>query len=155
MRIAISLTVALLANAGCAGRPGKTERRKTSMPTVEELTTRYDVALSFGYGLRLARERNKPVVLFFYHRWSFASLNLVRKVATDERVQDLLDNFVLVGIDINKDRATRKRFHVKGVPDVRFLNSEGEEIGRLTDDEPEAVAVQLERVLAEIGVSSR
>lgn len=37
-------------------------------------------------------------------------------------------DYVFVHIDIDKERETAARFRVRGIPDMRILNAEGEEI---------------------------
>lgn len=137
----LGLAAWILLLAGCATEAAKRQ------PTPEELMARYDWATSYPQGLDMARMKGKPVVLYFYHGRSWASRQLIVDALKDERVQELLAQFVLIGLNIDLDPDTALKYGVRGVPDVRFLNTDGKEIGRLSDRSPAEIAAKLEEVL--------
>lgn len=48
-----------------------------------------------------------------------------------EEFQAKAADFVLVHIDVDKDSATPQKYDVSGIPDIQFLNADGELVHRV------------------------
>ena len=139
-----TLLTAVLVLGGCAGS-------SASRPTINDVMARYDWAGSFDDGLRKAKLLDKPSILFFYHGLCWECRTLLLDVAADVRAADLLDHFVVIAVNTSTDRPIFKRYGVKKVPDIRYLSPGGEELDKMTDRTPKAIADQLERILGRLG----
>lgn len=95
-----------------------------------------------------AKKERKPVVLVFSAEWCVPCKKFDRETLADERVIRLLDRCVFLKIDTDKEPDLAKQFEVVGLPDTRFLNSEGNAVKRLEQRlDPELFAAELEALL--------
>lgn len=83
--------------------------------------------------LATAKAENKLVLLDFKATWCVPCLRLEKETFTDPNVAELLKQFVLVKVDTDEHPDLAKHFGVVGLPDLRFLKSDGTEVKRLTD----------------------
>ena len=83
--------------------------------------------------LARARKENKPVVLDFHASWCVPCKRMEKETFADPQVAALLKQVVFVKIDTDEHPAVARHFGVVGRPDIRFLNSDGQEVRRLTD----------------------
>lgn len=83
--------------------------------------------------LARAKAEGKLVLLDFKAMWCVPCLRLEKETFADPNVAELLKQFVLVKVDTDEHPEFAKHFGVVGLPDLRFLNSDGSEIKRLTD----------------------
>lgn len=83
--------------------------------------------------LATAKAEDKLVLLDFKATWCVPCLRLEKETFTDPDVAELLKQFVLVKVDTDEHPELAKHFGVVGLPDLRFLNSDGIEVKRLTD----------------------
>lgn len=87
----------------------------------------------FTESMTRARAENKLVLLDFKAKWCVPCLRLEKETFADPTVAELLKQFVLVKIDTDEHPELAKHFGVVGLPDLRFLESDGSEVKRLTD----------------------
>jgi len=83
--------------------------------------------------LATAKAENKLVLLDFKATWCVPCLRLEKETFADPSVAKLLKEFVLVKVDTDEHPDLAKHFGVVGLPDLRFLKSDGTEVKRLTD----------------------
>ena len=73
------------------------------------------------------------MLLDFKATWCVPCLRLEKETFADPDVAELLKQLVLVKVDTDEHPELAKHFGVVGLPDLRFLNSDGVEVKRLTD----------------------
>lgn len=92
-----------------------------------------------------AGARQKPVMLDFYADWCTACQDMEKHVFSKNTVQDLLDDYVLLQVDVTANTREHKKildqFGLFGPPSVIFFDREGHEInGRRIQGELTAAA---------------
>ncbi|MDA1049455.1 MAG: DUF255 domain-containing protein [Planctomycetota bacterium] len=105
----------------------------------------------FREALAKARSENKPIVLDFTASWCVPCQRMLRETFPDEKVARLLERCVLIKVDTDEHPALANKYGAVGLPDVRLLSPEGEELRRFRDFQgPDAFAQSLDDVLAEV-----
>jgi thiol:disulfide interchange protein DsbD len=136
----------LIAAGKKAGFPS---RVVSDPPTIQPDPPFFSEAVS-----QAARER-KPLVLDFTANWCVPCQRMLKETFPDPKVAPLLDQCVLIKIDTDQHPALSQKFGVVGLPDIRLLTPDGEEIRRLRDfQNPDAFASELETLLATASFSS-
>jgi thiol:disulfide interchange protein DsbD len=98
--------------------------------------------------LAKARKERKPVVVVFSAEWCIPCKKFARETLADDRVVRLLDRCVFLKIDTDKEPELAKQFAVVGLPDIRFLNADGNPVKRFEQRlDPELFAAELEALL--------
>ncbi len=109
----------------------------------------------FREALAKARSENKPIVLDFTASWCAPCQRMLRETFPNEKVARLLEQFVLVKIDTDEHPALANKYGAVGLPDVRLLSAEGNELLRFRDFQgPDAFARALDVLLAEVAANS-
>ncbi len=104
---------------------------------------------------RAARER-KPLVLDFMAAWCVPCLRMQKETFSDPGVARLLEQCVFLSIDTDEYPALAIKVGVVGLPDVRLLDADGQEMRRYRDFQgPRAFAEGLEWLLDQQAVSER
>ncbi|OQY30374.1 MAG: hypothetical protein B6244_00510 [Candidatus Cloacimonetes bacterium 4572_55] len=83
-------------------------------------------------GLHIAKRENKPVMIDFYADWCAACVELDEKTWVVDSVKKESERFVNIKMDFTKTNASevkeaQKRYEIKGMPTVIFLDQEGNE----------------------------
>ena len=98
-------------------------------------------------GFRQARSLNKPILMDFFAEWCPGCHELDEKTWPDPAVQEELDRFVLVKLDLTKNdsrtQAYHKKYKIIGMPTVIFFDPQGNELGRFEGYRPPEQAVQI------------
>jgi thiol:disulfide interchange protein len=87
----------------------------------------------FTDALALAKKERKSVVLDFYAEWCVPCKRMSRETFSDPKVKALLQRVILLKIDSDRFPDLAKKFGVIGLPDIRFLGSDGTEKKKLLD----------------------
>ena len=84
---------------------------------------------------KLADTKGQPVMLDFYADWCVACKEFEALTFSDEKVQQLLKNTMLLQVDMtansDADKALLKRFALFGPPGIVFFNGNGQEMPSL------------------------
>ncbi len=80
-----------------------------------------------------AKQDGTPVILEFYADWCVPCKELQRFTFSDQRVIELTESFVRLRIDLSnydspESVLLRQRFEVTGVPEIMFLDTQGNEV---------------------------
>lgn len=84
---------------------------------------------------KLAGTNGQPVMLDFYADWCVACKELESLTFSDPKVQQQLQNTILLQVDVtantDEDKALLKRFGLYGPPGIAFFNGHGQEMTTL------------------------
>ena len=94
----------------------------TTAETVNWLTS-YDKAL------KLAKEKNKPIMVDFYAKWCGWCKRLDKDTYRDEKVIEVSRDFICLKIDGDKNRLLARKYEIRGYPTILFLDGDGKKIG--------------------------
>ncbi|MBU1195887.1 MAG: thioredoxin fold domain-containing protein [Proteobacteria bacterium] len=87
---------------------------------------------SFDQGLTLAKDQSKPVFLYFYADWCTFCTKLKKTTFKDKAVLAyLMQNFISIKVDTEKDRQLAADWQVTGLPTLWFLDSEGQKLNAI------------------------
>ncbi|MFH1137133.1 MAG: thioredoxin fold domain-containing protein [Pseudomonadota bacterium] len=87
---------------------------------------------SYTKGLKLAKEQKKPLMINFYADWCGYCRKMDSETFTDEGVsQYLSEKFVLVKVNADVSKELSAAYYVRGLPNLWFVDSEGEKIAPL------------------------
>ncbi len=101
---------------------------------------------SYEAGLEKARQEGKPVVLYFWATWCKFCRQLHDEVYPDPEVNSLLtERFVLVAINIDKNKEIPPRYGVQYPPAIIFTDENGQVIERIMGYVPKEVFLQYAR----------
>lgn len=77
-----------------------------------------------------AKNTNKPVFIDFYATWCSYCNKMDENTFSDLQVQQKLNNYITVKIDIDRNPTIASNYKVYGVPTQVILNSNGDEVKR-------------------------
>lgn len=84
---------------------------------------------SYEEGQKAAKEQNKPMLVYFWAIWCKFCRTLHEEVYPDPEISKILkEDFILVAIDLDENKADARRFGVQYPPYLIFLTPEGKPI---------------------------
>ncbi len=92
---------------------------------------------SLDEGIKIAGEMEKKVLLYFRADWWQYCRKLDKVLAQPNILAYLNEHFISVMVDYDREKEIVRKYHVRGIPDIRFLDSRGEELRRITGFVPE------------------
>lgn len=87
----------------------------------------------FTEALDRAKRERKPIVIDFMASWCVPCKRMEKETFADPEVAKLLKQVVFLKVDTDEHPDLAKHFGIEGLPDIRFLDSDGTEVRRLTD----------------------
>ena len=112
--------------------------------------TRGGVQFVSGYhrGSDLARERHKPMLLFFTAEWCKYCHQMEADAFTQDAVVSLSKQFVCILVDADCEPNVCRDFRVKGYPTIQFLSPRGVPLNRVTGKQPgQQLVIQMQAAL--------
>jgi thioredoxin-like negative regulator of GroEL len=131
---------------------------KTGFPaTVLDDAPPSEIPRFFQDALARANRERKPLVVDFTASWCQPCQKMLRETFPNPLVGNLLDErCVLVTVDTDEHPGLAQKYNVVGLPDIRFLTPDGEEVQRQRDfQDAEAFATTLETFLGQVAASEQ
>ena len=96
------------------------------------------IAFVEGYqeGLDLARQQQKPLVVFFTADWCHYCHQLANEAFVQDAVVEMSRQFICVLVDADTDPDVCREFRVRGYPTIQFLSPHGVPLNRVTGKQP-------------------
>jgi len=103
---------------------------------------------SFDEALKIAREKNKPVMIDFYADWCGWCHRLDSDTYSSGEVVNKSKDFVNLKIDADAERDLVQRYRITGLPTILFIDGTGREIHRIVGYKaPDAFSKEMEIAL--------
>ena len=129
----------LLAANEKSGFPARVVTETAELTQIEPLPDEVEEPPFFREAFARAALERKPLVLDFMATWCLPCLRMQKETFPDARVAGLLERVVFLTIDTDEYPVLAKKFGVVGLPDLRLLSFDGQEIKRFLDfQSPEA-----------------
>jgi thiol-disulfide isomerase/thioredoxin len=77
---------------------------------------------TYNEALQKSGELGKPVLVFFTADWCTWCKKMKQETMTDQKVQNVLKNYILVYVDMDKDRAPARQHSVESLPSYVITN---------------------------------
>ena len=120
--------------------------------TVAEDTLSSETPAFFETALARAKRERKLLVIDFTASWCPPCQKMLRETFPHPLVADVLgERCVLVTVDTDEHPQLAQRYSVAGLPDLRFLSPDGEELHRQRDfQDAENFAATLKQLLVQV-----
>ena len=131
---------------------------KTGFPaTVVDDTSSIEIPPFFQDALARAKRERKPLLVDFTASWCQPCQKMLRETFPNPLVAELLaERYVFVTVDTDEHPRLAQEYSVVGLPDIRFLAPDGEELQRQRDfQDAESFATTLETFLAQVAASEQ
>ncbi|EMA46874.1 hypothetical protein C448_05763 [Halococcus morrhuae DSM 1307] len=86
----------------------------------------------FSEAKEIANEQHTPIVLYFWTTWCTYCEDYNENVYPNETVQNRLDDFVKVAVNLDGDSSLQQRYNVNFPPQHVIITPDGEELVRIT-----------------------
>lgn len=80
---------------------------------------------SYSQAQAEAKKSNKRVLVEFYAEWCGPCKMMAKTTLKDPKVVPLLDKFVPVRLDVDKEKAMAERYQVESIPRAAVLTTDG------------------------------
>lgn len=80
------------------------------------------IASSYSEAIRLSGEHGMPVLVFFEASWCSWCKKMKADTMNSPNVAGVMKNYILVYVDVDRDRQTARRFSVTGIPAYVITN---------------------------------
>ena len=138
----------LLAASEQSGFPARVVTRAAELRQIEPPPVEVEEPPFFREAVALAGREGKPLVLDFMAAWCVPCQRMKKETFPDRRVARLLERCLFLSIDTDEYPHLARKFGVVGLPDIRLLDPDGEEVRRYRDfQSPQAFAEALEWLL--------
>lgn len=94
----------------------------------EAISPQISWVTSFDEGLRIAKEKNCPLMVDFFASWCGWCVKLDEETYTNKDVIQLAQRFVCVKVDVDTDRKTPAQYGAKSLPTILFMSPDGKVI---------------------------
>jgi thiol:disulfide interchange protein len=91
---------------------------------------------SYDEAIRMAGDKNIPIMIDFYADWCGWCKRLDQDTYVDAEVMAKAKEFVSLKIDADVETDLPKQYRVQGLPTILFINHKGEEIHRVVGYRP-------------------
>jgi len=99
---------------------------------------------SFEEGMAAGKKMKKKVFLHFYTDSCTYCKKMKREVFNQPPVVSVLNrDFVSIKVNSEKEKKIASRYHVRPVPDTRFISEKGKEVSRLPGYIPDDLLLKL------------
>lgn len=123
--LVLGIVAVILIKNKADGKKVVTQTTKPSAQTPTVLRSKISWQNSYSSGLALAEKEKKMQMLYFYTDWCGWCKKMEKESFSNKELKGLLDQFVKVKIDGDKDKQTTQKYAVKGYPTLVFTDSEG------------------------------
>ncbi len=87
---------------------------------------------TYDEGSRVAKEQNKPMLVYFWTVWCPYCEKMQTEVFPQEEINKILrEDFVLIAVDMDVNKEDTRRFNVQYPPQELFLTPEGKIVTRI------------------------
>jgi thiol:disulfide interchange protein len=123
--------------SGCRPSSESASSAVETKPAVKTLARgRINFVEGFDNGCQLAREKGKPMLVFFTATWCHYCHAMADDAFTQDAVVNRADQFVCVLVDADAEPDVCRQFRVRGYPTVQFLSAQGAPLNRVTGKQP-------------------
>lgn len=104
----------------------------------EDALARGRIAFVAGFerGVQIARDEQKPMLLFFTAEWCKYCHQMANEVLVQDAVVELSRNFVCVLVDADAEPDVCRKFEVRGFPTIQFVSARGARLNHITGKQP-------------------
>lgn len=106
---------------------------------------------NYAEAAMVAREQEKPILMLFTAKNCVYSKQMVDTTFQEDAVKPFLRRFVLVNIDINRQKDVCRWLNVEATPTIQFLSSQGVPLQRINGvTQPEDLIARMNSALQTI-----